>query len=404
MINIDFKFRPVGQGAFYSGIFRHRNGNQFSFVYDCGTHSSRQYIDQEIEKFVHETEHKKINVLVISHFHADHINKIADLLTHTGGARYAILPYLTPEELILAYTDALLSDGDPDTLSFIQDPVTFLTERKVEKIIYIHPDDESGLGDTDNPNIKDINPESPDFDFVLLNELKPHPQKAENISVSHFYDTGRFTLVGFWEFKFFNKTRTPAIIANFIQDIKTLLGITNFSFDDIAEYIENNKTTFELTFSGIYSRNFGFRQLINDTSLVIYHGPLIKMDGYHRRYFRNYIGIYVWRWRCPGTILTGDIIFDQSCYDNIRLKWVNPRYNNYVGIFQIPHHGANNYIVDSIFPNYPQVQYWVINFGLGNTHKHPHQNIVNLIEANKIGGKIFANTQINSFDCSCLCG
>lgn len=58
MIDIDFKFRPVGQGAFYSGVFKHRNGKQFSFVYDCGSHSSRQYIDQEVSNFITETNKK----------------------------------------------------------------------------------------------------------------------------------------------------------------------------------------------------------------------------------------------------------------------------------------------------------------------------------------------------------
>ena len=80
MIDIDFKFRSVGQGAFYTGIFKQRlNGNQFSFVYDCGSHSSRQYIDQEISNFVTETKKQKIDILFISHFHSDHTNKIAEL-------------------------------------------------------------------------------------------------------------------------------------------------------------------------------------------------------------------------------------------------------------------------------------------------------------------------------------
>lgn len=394
MIDIDFKFRPVGQGAFYSGLFKHRNGKQFSFVYDCGTHSSRQYIDQEIGRFVLDTEHKRIDVLVISHFHDDHINRIANLLAQTGGAKYAILPYLTPDELILAYTDASLSGGDPDTLAFIQNPVNFLTKRKVEKIIFIHPDDDSGSGDTDNPNIKDIDPESPDFDFVLLNELKPHPQNDGNNSVSHFYDTGRFTLVGFWEFKFFNKPRTPAIIANFIQDIKTLLGINNFSFNDIANYIENNKTTFESTLNGIYSTNFGFHQLINDTSLIIYHGTIVKI--LNRRVFDRYM-LNI----SKGTLLTGDIKFNQNCLDQLRHKWKKSKYIDNVDVFQIPHHGASDYIEPIVISTFQNVYWWVINFGLGNTHKHPRQNIIDMIEANKSRGKIYENTQVSVFDYGC---
>lgn len=389
MIDIDFKFRPVGQGAFYSGVFKHRNGKQFSFVYDCGTHSSRQYIDQEIEQFVFETEHKQIDILVISHFHDDHINKIANLLTQTGGAKYAILPYLTTDELILAYTDASLSGGDPDTLSFIQNPVNFLTERKVEKIIYIHPDDESGSGDIDNPNIKEINPESPDFDFVLVNELKPHPQNDGNRSVSHFYDTGWLALVGFWEFKFFNKPRNLVTITAFVEEVKTLLGTTSFDFNDLSKYISSHPTTFESDFNRIYSNNFGARQLVNETSIIVFHGPMVNIYGRskpYRRWMNN---------RCPGTLLTGDIVFNQACFDDLRRKWVNPKYNIDVGVFQIPHHGAKDYMEHSIFLKYPRVKGWVINFGLGNTHKHPHQDIINMIIDHKISGHIFNNTQVH---------
>ena len=48
MIDIDFEFHPVGQGLFYSGIFTHRNGNQFSMVYDCGSDSTLSYLENEI--------------------------------------------------------------------------------------------------------------------------------------------------------------------------------------------------------------------------------------------------------------------------------------------------------------------------------------------------------------------
>lgn len=395
MIDIDFKFRPVGQGAFYSGVFEHSNGKQFSFVYDCGTHSSRQYIDQEIERFVFETDHKQIDVLVISHFHDDHINKIANLLTQTGGAKYAILPYLTTDELILAYTDASLSGGDPDTLSFIQNPVNFLTERKVEKIIYIHPDDESGSGDIDNPNIKEIDPESPDFDFVLVNELKPHPQNDGNRSVSHFYDTGRLALVGFWEFKFFNKPRNLVTITAFVEEVKTLLGTTSFDFDDLSEYISSHPTTFESDFNRIYSNNFGARQLINDTSLIVYHGAMIKIPN--RRIFDRFI-LNI----SKGTLLTGDIKFNQICLNQLQHKWINPKYIDNVDVFQIPHHGASDYIEPIVISTFQNVYWWVINFGLGNTHKHPRQNIIDMIEANKSRGKIFENTQISDFSYGCL--
>jgi hypothetical protein len=398
MIDIDFKFRPVGQGAFYSGVFKHSNGKQFSFVYDCGSHSSRQHINREITNFVKETSTKKIDILFISHFHDDHINKVSQLLNQTGGAKIAILPYLTPDELILAYTDVALSRGDSETLSFIQNPVDFLTERKVEHIIYIHPNNEPGSDDNDTPgegiDIEKYNTD--DFEFILSNQLQANSGFTEqNPLVSHYYDNGRFYIVDFWEFKLFNKPRDLATITTFVQEIKNLLGVTSFNLNDLADYISTHSTTFESDFNRIYSINFGFRQLINETSIVLHHSALDDILPYSKRPRRWMNNMH------PGTLLTGDIIFNQHCFDEMKKKWINPKYRYDVGVFQIPHHGANNYLDGNLVSRYPNVQHWVINFGLGNTHKHPHQSIVDAILNNKLKGHIFCNTQANQFYYGC---
>lgn len=405
MINIDFKFRAVGQGAFYTGIFKHQNGNQFSFVYDCGTHSSRQYIEQEIINFVSETSNKKIDILFISHFHSDHINKISNLLNQTGGAKLAILPYLNLDELILAYMDVSISESDPETFAFIQDPINFLLERKVEQIIFIHPTDEKDSNDNNEPELKDSDFDrflSDDFDFEISNQLVPNNNIIEQTpKVSHYYDLGRFSIIAFWEFKFFNKHRDLATLNNFHSDLDTLLGTPSVNFDDIATYITTHPTTFESNFNTIYSQNFGYSQLINDTSLVIYHGELSRL-------FRNYRGLHFrvfpyWSLRRPiGTLLTGDIRFSQDCLNQILSKWLDIRYTENVGVFQIPHHGADSYIEPNVINTYKNVNWWVINFGLGNTHRHPRQNIVDMIENNKVRGRIFANTQTNVFNYRCL--
>ncbi|QGK73209.1 MBL fold metallo-hydrolase [Flavobacterium sp. SLB02] len=404
MINIDFKFRAVGQGAFYTGIFKHQNGNQFSFVYDCGTHSSRQYIDQEIINFVSETSNKKIDILFISHLHDDHINKISDLLNQTGGAKLAVLPYLNLDELILAYTDVNLSVRGGDTLSFIQDPINFLLERKVEQVIFIHPTDEKDSNDNNEPDLKDPDFDSflsDDFDFEISNQLVPNNNiKEQNPKVSHYYDLGRFSIVAFWEFKFFNKHRDLATLNNFHSDLGRILGTPSVNFDNIATYIKSHPTTFESNFNTIYSQNFGYGQLINDTSLVIYHGGLSRPFRNHRMHFSAFP---YWSLRKPiGTLLTGDIRFNQDCLNQIQSKWIDIQYIRNIGIFQVPHHGANHYLEPNVISTYKNVNWWVINFGLGNTHKHPHQNIVDVIENNKLRGRIFANTQTDILNYKCL--
>lgn len=399
MINIDFKFRAVGQGAFYTGIFKHQNGNKFSFVYDCGTDSSRQYIDQEITNFVTETSNKKIDILFISHFHRDHINKISDLLSLTGGAKLAIIPYLNLDELILAYTDVTFSGGDPDTLAFIQDPINFLLERKVDQIIFIHPSDEKGSNGNNEPDLKDPDFDrflSDEFEFEISNQLVPNNNiQKQNPKVSHFYDLGRFSIVGFWEFKFFNKQRDLATLNDFHSDLRTLLGTPSVNFDDIANYIATHSATFESNFNSIYSQNFGYGQLINDTSLVIYHGALNNLLRLSRIYFRT-LPINFGTGR-TGTLLCGDIKFNQDNLNQIQLKWVLPKYIDSVSFFQIPHHGANHYIDPTVVRFYQNVRWWIINLGLGNKYRHPRQEIVDIIMNHKNRGDIFCNTQSSDF-------
>jgi hypothetical protein len=72
-----FEYRPIGQGLFFTGKFKHVSSRKsFTMVYDCGhsTYSTNaSYIDAEIDEFASEIE-DKIDMLVISHFHADHVN------------------------------------------------------------------------------------------------------------------------------------------------------------------------------------------------------------------------------------------------------------------------------------------------------------------------------------------
>lgn len=402
MIKIDFNFRAVGQGAFYTGIFNHRNGKQFSFVYDCGTDSSRQYIDHEITNFVSETNSQKIDILFISHFHKDHINKIGELLIQTGGAKLAILPYLTPDELVLAYIDINMSGGlEPDTLAFIQNPTSFLQERKVDNIIFIHPSDDGDSGVEEEPQEIKTDLDSPDFDFEVSNNLRPNNAiSQDDPKVKHFYDKGNFSIVGFWEFKFFNKTRDIATLNTFSQEMQAILGYATFNFNDLADYIATNKTTFETDFNQIYSRNFGYGQLINDTSLVIYHGALNNLLRLSRMFFRTFPRSF--GTGRTGTLLSGDIKFNQDCLNQIQLKWGITKYIDSVSFFQIPHHGANYYVEPIVISSYQNVHWWIINFGLGNKYRHPRQEIVDIIMNHKNSGDIFCNTQSNNFRYGCV--
>lgn len=401
MIDIDFEFHPVGQGLFYSGIFNHRRGEQFSMVYDCGTDSSRQYINDEIDSFVSELDlnkdtNDKLDVLFISHFHADHTNKIADLLNKTNGAKYAILPYLNPDELFLAFTDYVNSDyyldddGNPDQnlLLLFSNPKSFFKEFRVDNIIFIHPDDEFENGNEEENPEKDDDPSFDNFQFRLINNLKKNTEQKESDSnVEHCFDSGSLRLNAFWEFKLFNKPRITIAIDSFKKDIKAFIkGEPTQS--NLSNYIELNKKTFQKSFQTIYEKHFGKKQLINQTSLIVYHGALDQeqfewyLFNFHKR---------------TGTLLTADICFDDIILSEIKKKWIKDKYFDNLVLFQVPHHGSENDMTAQVFKDYNNVYLWLINFGLGNRHKLPHQKIIDKLVDNGKIGNIFSNTQIQGF-------
>jgi hypothetical protein len=412
ILTVDFKFRPVGQGLFYTGVFKHRNENQFSIVYDCGTDSTRTYIDEEIDSFIKELNTIKntktiLDVLFISHFHADHTNKIASLLQKTKGAKYAILPYLNPDELLLAYTDYIKSgnylddNGNPDQnlLLLFSDPNSFFREFGVEKIIFIHPDnDKVESNESENQN---DSPSSDDFQFELINNLKRNiDQPEEDPNVEHYFDSGSLGLNLFWEFKLFNKPRSTVSITAFKQEIELLIN-NQPTQSNLSDYIKSNPKTFQKSFQAIYENNFGVKHLINQTSTVIYHGAIDQkrwIGCYIPWHFFNYPG-YVFH-KYSGTLLTADICLNDITLGEIKSKWINNKYFDNVVLFQVPHHGSENDMTSQVFSIYNNVDLWLINFGLGNRHKLPHQKIINkLVNNGKING-LFSNTQIKGFNYS----
>ncbi len=120
-------FHPIGQGAFYSE--RHEN---FNIVYDCGNWKNTKLADKVVRQAFSKDE--VIDILFISHFDYDHVNKIKTLNDHTR-IKKVIMPLLHDNEknLLINFYRAL----DFDILTLIENPQEFFGQET--QIVTIEP-------------------------------------------------------------------------------------------------------------------------------------------------------------------------------------------------------------------------------------------------------------------------
>lgn len=105
--HVDFlrTLHPVGQGAFYTEVFKREDGTLFTVVYDCGTETDSSILEAQIDEFKKEI--TQIDLLFISHFHRDHISGLDKLLDGIPVIK-TVIPMLPEQILTLARVQNLL--------------------------------------------------------------------------------------------------------------------------------------------------------------------------------------------------------------------------------------------------------------------------------------------------------
>jgi len=99
----------VGHGFFHTASVS-INRNRFCYVYDCGTQASVELINNNVDQFcknektavISDSAKKtEIDMVVISHFHVDHMKGIPHLMKHFH-IRRLVIPYLSQDSQIVA--------------------------------------------------------------------------------------------------------------------------------------------------------------------------------------------------------------------------------------------------------------------------------------------------------------
>jgi len=116
-------FHPVGQGAYYTEVHENTAGDSvFTVVFDCG---SSTFTGKKLEALVGAAfaKNHQIDILFLSHFHADHINGI-DYLKKKYKIKNVVLPLLDDEAKVLQKVSNFLDSGITDT-QLIDEPESY---------------------------------------------------------------------------------------------------------------------------------------------------------------------------------------------------------------------------------------------------------------------------------------
>ncbi|MBT63435.1 MAG: hypothetical protein CML13_09520 [Puniceicoccaceae bacterium] len=389
-----YDFKPVGEGLFATGAISNAwNDNiLFNWVYDCGSSDSPAELDREIDAYIRSQNGRGwIDFFIISHLDRDHINGVARIMKRIRVDKI-FLPYMPLVERIeLALNQPVVS---PESLRFAADPAGYLAEvgsDNLGEVIFIV----GGESEEYIPPVGSDEPPSPEeTDLRKRIKIKKDDTSPDgaaddlklNDYVRYSYTTATepASIVGLWEFVFFNET-FKEVDASLTETVKKRIQGSiqgDGYFDDAEQLIDDLKD--------IYENRFFKGNRRNDISLVTYSGPIVtglldkNFSDHHfpppplawrllhsRKTTFTYLGPLSSK---PSILYFGDITVKKRRLQKI-IKWFGSARWDRITITQIAHHGSVHSWFKSAAIEFKH-EYSVYSYGLHNTYKHPGKDVV----------------------------
>ncbi len=212
---------PVGHGFFHTASVS-VNGTTYRYVYDCGA-AKKVTIEQQVDRYSKneelENRPNELDMVVISHFHADHIKGLPHLFSKFK-VKKLVIPYLAKNFKLVAL--AHLASSGPnvwtDLSGLVIDPADWLSRQDQDTEI-VEIADEGGEP-FDVPNIPN------DGNGVSLGVGRVNHSSAGAIFSAK---------QAFWTFKFYVQN-LPSIAIEIVQKLVDEFGCTE---DQLQQNLEN---------------------------------------------------------------------------------------------------------------------------------------------------------------------
>lgn len=343
-------FLPIGQGAFYCEQFAVSSGKRVNVIYDCGSATDEQLVEQQIRNTFEKGE--TIHAVFISHLDVDHINGIPYLLEYCKVEKM-FFPLITKADVKFMMLHNMVKGETRDnfTLRFMDNPYNAFNQLDLGYVPLLYQ-----IRAEEEKNYNQI-----DVRQVL---------SGENVADEIFEDVAREHYI-FKEWIYIpHNFRHSERVDELQKELNHLFG-RNMENKDVL-YIWENGTEHERNM--IKSAYRKVKGSFNTNSMILYSGTREIMWGQ-----RTACSAYdkCWpcgkcNWRTVGCLYTGD--YDASG----KYKWksladaYDAHWNN-IGCVQIPHHGSMyNYNKSLAKLN----AYYVMSAGMYNRYHHPHTMVI----------------------------
>lgn len=392
---------PVGQGFFSSQQISYGN-EKYTCVYDCGSVSKggSRLLDKYVDYLRDTTE--AIDLLVISHLDADHINGLKYILKKFK-VKKIIIPYITLVQRIILVLEKSRNINGLNS-GILRDDRSF-----IEYIINVSTED----GEEEFASIDSINIEiSRDTEVVRSNSYTSTEEVSLNKSDS------------IWEFAYFSlysgvgENMERKFVEYFKDQCSNILGydIEDLNLEDFQRCKSDIKNAYKKVYEYMNNK-YGIKKkdIFNNSSVILYSGPRNKIwndhypavyysfegrrhieykyacwlhwDEYHRfRACRSYLP----KWfggpletRFSGWLGTGDArLADPKNINEIKDKLGRKRLWR-IQVVTVPHHGSKNNSNDDFFNIFcnPNLE-CIIHSDPNGRYNHPHRETLSSIELN----------------------
>ena len=359
---------PVGQGGFYSEIFR--DGiNDHCIVYDCGS-ENKQKLKSAISSAL--PDDTPIDILFISHFDSDHVNGIKELRKHHT-IKCVVMPQLKQFEWFYILEDCVKREKKA-TDEIIHNLITAIQDIP---IVEVKPSN-SERGFDGNEDTHFIN-----LDENIGLRIIKSGAKLSNDWLGKI--SWIFMPINNWDAQKISQLKKE--LENLLKSIsgKTTIDWSNLS-DEIIPMIDQHRQKI----NNIYKKIFGSA---NNGSMLLYSGINDVNHQIHSHHFFNCCQCeYCLRWRGyhyfhrdkEARLYTGDAnLLDGFQIRNLQ-KIVDSLIDR-IGLMQIPHHGSiKNFSCKAYSDLSIEESVLFVSYGTRNRYGHPSTYLIGSLRGEEL--------------------